>query len=57
MILKRHRIQCKRTYYYQKLGIYYERCQLTETLLSGEVRNLVDTYNEDYCLVEKLYMF
>ena len=32
--------------------MYYELCQLTETLLSGKVRNLIDTYKGDYCLVE-----
>ena len=30
-------------YHYQKLGILYEICQLTETLLSGEVGNRIDT--------------
>ena len=52
MLLRRHRIQRKRTYYYQKLSIYYEIYQLTETLLSGKIRNLIDTYKGDYCLVE-----
>ena len=40
-------------YYYQKLGTYYEICQFTETLLSGEIRKQIDTYIRDYCLVEK----
>ena len=45
-------MQCKRTNYYQKPSMYYEICQLTETLLSGKVRNLIDTYKGDYYLVE-----
>ena len=55
MLLRRHRIQCKRTYYHKSLALYEynEKCQLTETLLNGEVRNMIDTCTRDYCLVEK----
>ena len=52
MLLRSHRNQCNGAYHYRKLGIFYERCQLTETLLSGEVRNQVDTCVIEYCLVE-----
>ena len=57
MLLRCHRIQCKRTYSYQKLGIDYEICQLPEALLSGAVRNLIDTCIRDYCLVENYTLF
>ena len=57
MFLRRHRTQCKKTYYYQNLGIYYERCHLTETLLSGEIRDRINTYIRDYCLVENIHIF
>ena len=53
MLLKHHRTQYKKTYYYQKLGIYYDKYQLTEKLLSGVVRNLIDTcIIDNYCLRE-----
>ena len=46
------------TYYYLKLGTYYERCQLTETLISGEIRILIDTCFRDYYLWENYtYLF
>ena len=57
MVLIHHITQCKKTYYYQKLCIYYETYQLTETLLSGEVRNQIDTCIRDYCLVKKYVCF
>ena len=45
-----HITQCKKTYYYQRPATYYERYQLTEKLLSGEVSQ-IDTCLEDYCQV------
>ena len=57
MPLTHHRTQCKKTYYYQRPGIYYERYQLTEKLLSGEVRSQIDTCIEDYCQVESYTYF
>ena len=32
MLLKHQKTQYKKTYYYQKLGIYYEKYQSTEKL-------------------------
>ena len=50
MLLKHRRTQYKKTYCYQKLDIYYEKCLLTETLLIGAVRNQIDTCLRDYFL-------
>ena len=36
---------------------YYERYQLTEKLLSGEVRSQIDTCIEDYCQVKSYTYF
>ena len=57
MPLTHHRTHCKKTYYYQRPGIYYEIHQLTEKLLSGEVRSQIDTCIEDYCQVESYTYF
>ena len=57
MPLTHHRTQCKKTYYYRRPGIYYERYQLTEKLLSGEVRSQIDTFIEDYCQVKSYTYF
>ena len=56
MLLTHHIRQYKKTCYYQKLDIYYERCRLSQTLLNDEVGNRIDTYIKDYYLSE-IYMF
>ena len=56
MFLKHHRTQCKITYHYKRPSIYYERYQLTEKPLSGEVRSQIDTCIK-YCQVENIHAF
>ena len=52
MPLTHHRTQCKKTSYYQRPAIYYEK-----KLLSGEVKSQIDTCIEDYCQVENYTCF
>ena len=56
MLLTQNRRQYKKTCYYQKRDIYYERCQLTETLLNNEVEDQIDTYIKDYYLLKIIHI-